>query len=136
MREERTFAAVLACPTCGVPGRHVAVAREASLDPVGMSRSEEPTWEVRVHDCSTCWRRRAQFLAMARAGLRASGELGETSQRQPTWQGAIVRDACAHDPITGALSSELLRLGLRPMAGAVVRLSARSLGLTTDVGVG
>ena len=133
MSDERTFAAVLRCPTCGVPGRHVAVARGVSPPAIGRA---EARWEVRVHDCVTCWRRRADFLAMARAGLRASGELGETTQRRPTWQGAIVRDDCAHDPITGAVSSELLRLGLRPTAGARVHLSARSLGLTTDVGVG
>jgi hypothetical protein len=75
-------------------------------------------------------------LALARQGLRATGELGETSGRQPTWQGAIVRDDGAHDPITGAILSALLRQGLGAATGAHVRLSATSLGLVAAVAAG
>ena len=130
MRDERTFTATLACPSCGIKGRHAVVAHE-SREP---GNPDGSAWDVRVHSCTTCWRRRAECIGLARERLRAGGELSETSRCQATWQGAIVRDG-GHDPITGAIFSELLRQGIPPLEGATTRLSAASLGLTTKVEV-
>ena len=123
MSEQRTFTARLACPTCGVTGQRLIAARDAS---------ESGAWDLRVHDCTRCWRLRSQALAIARERLRAAGDLGETSSGKPTWQGAVVREE-GHDPISGALVSELLRLGVQPYNGSRMRLSEVALGLLSPV---
>jgi hypothetical protein len=88
--------------------------------------------EIRVHECGSCWSRRALALAAARARFRENGELGQASDGRMTWRGACIDDA-AHDPIAGAVLSELLRMGIAVATGALVRLSPRALGIPVTV---
>ena len=123
MRTLTTFTARLACPTCAQPApRTVAI--------VQASDGDWGSWEARVHECVRCWHRRAAALGAARAKLRASGELAHAPDGLPTWRGVPVREG-GHDPISGAMLSELLRQGLSPASPETLRLDAATLGLLT-----
>jgi pyrroloquinoline quinone (PQQ) biosynthesis protein C len=121
MTHLKSFTTTLACPACSTPAqRTVSLAR--------VDDEDHSVWEARVHECIACWRRRAMALGVAREKLRAAGELAETTSGQPTWMGAVVTDH-AHDPVTGAMLSELLRVGIDGPGPQAMRLSERALGL-------
>lgn len=129
MSELTTFTARLACPTCSKPAdRTVAIVRVDAHE-----------WRARLHECTSCWHRRARALGHAREKLRAAGLLGD-SDCGPTWLGAVARDedrpaprfaesSQPHDALLGAMLSELWRQGIPPARDGVMRLDAESLGL-------